>query len=118
MSATLALLVVTPLEAPSRLAAMLAVAALALEGLERVVLLRGRRAVRRFRLQRDGGIEVEAPSGARRAGAVRPGSFVAPWLTVVRWRAEGGWRDRTILLLPDMVEAEAFRRLRVLLRWA
>jgi hypothetical protein len=43
---------------------------------------------------------------------------VAPWLTIVRWRPDGARRDGTVLLLPDMAEAEALRRLRVLLRWA
>jgi hypothetical protein len=42
---------------------------------------------------------------------------VAPWLTVVRWVPEGARLSRAITLFPDAVEAGAFRRLRILLRW-
>lgn len=50
-------------------------------------------------------------------GRVRDGSFVAPWLVVVRWRPQGARRDRSLLVAPDMLGAEDFRRLRVLLSW-
>jgi hypothetical protein len=43
---------------------------------------------------------------------------VAPWLTIVRWRPEGAWFDRTVPLLPGMLDEEMFRRLRVVLRFA
>jgi hypothetical protein len=52
------------------------------------------------------------------AGNVVAGSFVAPWLTALRWRPAGAWRDRGLLVLPDMLGADDFRRLRVLLRLA
>jgi len=48
-------------------------------------------------------------------GSLAAGSFVAPWLTIVRWRPEGGWMDRSLLVAPDMLGADDFRRLRVLL---
>jgi len=50
------------------------------------------------------------------AGEVRDGSFVLPWLTIVRWRPEGAWFDRSVLLVPAMGSAEALRKIRVLLR--
>ena len=50
-------------------------------------------------------------------GRIVEGSFVAPWLTVVHWRPLGRRLTRTVLVLPDMVDAESFRRLRVILRW-
>jgi hypothetical protein len=50
-------------------------------------------------------------------GELRDGSLVAPWLTIIRWRPSGARFDRTIVILPDMLERESFRRLRVLLRW-
>jgi hypothetical protein len=52
------------------------------------------------------------------AGEVVNGSFVAPWLTVVRWRPAGARLARSLLVLPDMLDAGRFRRLRVILRWA
>jgi toxin CptA len=61
---------------------------------------------------------LELKCGIRRTGMVGGGSFVAPWLTIVRWRPQGAYSDRTLLILPDMVDPEEFRRLRVLLRWS
>lgn len=51
-------------------------------------------------------------------GRIVAGSFVAPWLTIVRWRPRGARFARTLPVLPDAVDAEAFRALRVVLRWA
>ena len=116
--ATAAVLFATPMTWLMRASLFAAVAALGLEALERVVLVRGARAARALAVQRDGRIEVESASGVRAAGTLRPGSFVAPWLVVVRWRPENRRRDRTVLVLPDMVAAGDLRRLRVLLRWA
>ncbi|MGE5093690.1 MAG: protein YgfX [Betaproteobacteria bacterium] len=117
-SGTAALLFLVPVGAALRTALAAFIAALALEAFDRIVRQRGRAAVRSLRVQRDGRIEVETASGEAVAGALRPGSFVAPWLVIVRWRPENRRRDRTVLLLPDMVAAGDFRRLRVLLRWA
>ena len=50
-------------------------------------------------------------------GDVVDGSFVAPWLTIVHWRPLGARFARTLLVLPDMLDPDAFRRLRVILRW-
>lgn len=61
-------------------------------------------------------IDVRAPDNWRR-GRLRDGSFVAPWLTIIRWRPERANFDRTVVVLPDMLDAESFRRLRILLRW-
>jgi len=44
--------------------------------------------------------------------------FVAPWLTIVRWRPPGARFDRTVMVLPGMLTDDCFRRLRVLLRFA
>lgn len=55
---------------------------------------------------------------AGRMGRIEHGSFVAPWLTIVRWRPLGAWFTRTLVVLPDMLGAESFRMLRVILRWA
>lgn len=51
------------------------------------------------------------------AGTLRDGSFVLPWLTVVRWRPEGAGYDRAVPLLPAMASAEALRKIRVMLRF-
>lgn len=56
-------------------------------------------------------------NGQELGGRLLGSSFVAPWLTVINLRPEGSWRARHAVMLPDAVEAEAFRRLRVMLRW-
>ena len=117
-SATLALLLFTPGPAGLRILAATWIACAALHALHAVALHRGRRGVRAARLGRAGEIEVQDATGAWRSGVLRAGSFVAPWLTIIRWRARGSRFDASILLLPDMLPAEDFRRLRVLLRWS
>jgi hypothetical protein len=89
----------------------------AAHALRREALRRGRGAVRRLVVDLAGRVEVVSGDGARVTGQVVPGSFVAPWLVVVRWRPEGRRFTRPVLVPPDAVDGDAFRRLRVLLRW-
>jgi hypothetical protein len=93
-------------------------AALALIAIEAWRAWRHSRAVRTLALGLEGGVEVVLREGRLQRGVVRPGSFVAPWLVIVRWRPAGARRDAFVLVLPDMAPAEALRRLRVILRWA
>jgi hypothetical protein len=51
-------------------------------------------------------------------GEIASGSFVAPWLTIVHWRPASARFSRTLVVVPDMLDAAAFRALRVILRWA
>jgi len=114
---TLALVAVLPLPAGAAACAILWVGAVWLDAYRRVACV-GPRSVREVLLHRDRRIEiVDAKQGAR-AGRLRDGCFVAPWLTIVRWRPDGARIDRTVLVLPDMLDAERFRRLRVLLKWS
>ncbi len=116
-AASLAVLCATPLALGVAILAGTAVACATLEALHRVALLHGPRGVRALRLRRDGAIVVRHGDGSSAKGRVRPGSFVASWLTIVRWRAEGERRDRTFLLLPGMADGETLRKIRVILRW-
>jgi hypothetical protein len=111
-SCTLILVAWTPLDTALRLAATLWVVAMTGRACQTL------REVRALRLDGARAIEVTHASGARRTGTVRDGSFVAPWLTLVRWRPDGAWRDRTVVVLPGMAGSDELRRLRVLLRWA
>ena len=115
--ATVVLVALAPGPLAVRIVAVTWVACAALEAVHSRALLRGSRAARHMRIAA-GVIEVEDGNGRLRTGKLRPGSFVAPWLTIVRWRPDGAWCDRTVPLLPGMLEAEAFRRLRVVLRFA
>ena len=74
------------------------------------------RRVRALRLSADGSIVVHEAKRSR-AGQVVPGSFVAPWLTIVHWRPEGARFARTLVLLPGMAGEAPMRNIRVILRW-
>jgi len=113
---TLAVLHPLPLASVWHWAAAAAVVGLTGEALVTVAARRGPRGVSWLRLDRWGALSVRT-GGQFRAGIVQPRSFVAPWLTVVRWRPEGARFDRTFVVLPDMADADAFRRMRVLLKW-
>ena len=59
----------------------------------------------------------------RRDGRVIPAdilgtTYVTPYLTVLNVQERGARLARNVVLMPDNVDAEAFRRLRVLLRWS
>ena len=115
--ATLLAIAATPGLDAARILAATWVACAALEAAHSRAWLRGRRAVRALRV-RGNAIDVQDGLGRWRSGTVRAGSFVAPWLTIVRWRPEGAWFDRTVPILAGMARAAELRRLRVVLRWA
>lgn len=74
-------------------------------------------AARALRLDCTGGIAVRDRVGWR-TGRLSGGSFVAPWLTIIRWRPDGTRLDRTLVILPDMIQVAAARKIRVILKWA
>jgi hypothetical protein len=103
--ATLALLWAIPWDIEARALGVGWTGVCALHALRRV------RAVRSLALDRWGEVVVDGASGQ-----VRDGSFVAPWLVSLRWRPAGARFDRTLLVAPDMLGRDEFRRLRVLLK--
>jgi hypothetical protein len=62
-------------------------------------------------------IVVRSASGSLRAGFVRDLTYVTASVTAIVWKPDGALRSRAILVLPDMLAADDFRRLRVLLRY-
>ena len=108
--ATVGLVAALPWSAPLRACIALGVAGLALRE------HRGLLAVRTLRIGGDGRVSVVSGDGRSREGRLEDGSFVAPWLTLVRWRPDRARFDRTVLVAPGMARREAFRRLRVRLR--
>jgi toxin CptA len=44
-------------------------------------------------------------------------SVVNPWLSLLAYRLEEDGRTRVLTILPDSLDADAYRRLRVWLRW-
>lgn len=76
-------------------------------------------------LETSGGMicTLETRCGKRTACTLLGSSFVAPYLTVLELKPlkqPESWRRpfaRSVVILPDGVDADEFRRLRVLLRW-
>lgn len=68
-------------------------------------------------LAADGGVKIRlAGQTAFSAVLCVPGAVVHPWLTVLRLEAPDGWRH-SLVVTPDCLAREDFRRLRVFLRW-
>lgn len=111
-AATLALLALAPFPGEARWPAFACVVALALHAGG------GLRQPTGLRLDCARAIAVRGADGEWRPGAVCDGSFVAPWLVVVRWKPEGARHARALPILPDMLPGEAMRKIRVILKWA
>jgi hypothetical protein len=51
-------------------------------------------------------------SGQETGASLRPYVFLQPWLVILHFRRDDGHAAR-LVLLPDMLDADSFRRLRV-----
>ena len=111
VTATVGVVLLTPMGALLRASLLAYVAASAARACRRLLAPRG------LRIDHERRIEVRQDDGTR-AGALRDGSFVMPWLTIVRWRADGSRADGWLILLPGMASAANLRKIRVILRWA
>lgn len=70
-----------------------------------------------LRLDADCKCEFQTRAGAWREAVLLGSSFVAPHLTVLNFKPAGGHLAKHLVILPDAVDAEDFRRLRVWLKW-
>jgi hypothetical protein len=61
-------------------------------------------------------VRMTERSGERMEGVLRADSYVSAWVTTVVMRPEGRHLLRSTVVLPDMLAAEDFRRLRLMLR--
>lgn len=73
-------------------------------------------AIRTLELDGDCRATLLDATGKTHTAYLLPATFVLPMLSVLSLRLESGKR-RTLLITPDRVDAEGYRRLRVLLRW-
>ena len=64
-----------------------------------------------------GELHVLRKDGERIPAVVQPDSVVLPYLTLLNLRLEKHRWQRHVLITPDRVDADAFRQLRVWLRW-
>jgi toxin CptA len=82
----------------------------------RLAMHRSALAVAALTLSADGRCAVADPAGAWLPAELTHSAVPAAWLAVLGARDNAG-RSRTAVILPDAVDPEAFRRLRVWLRW-
>ncbi len=115
--ATCAVVATLPFDAWQIAVANAGIALWAVDRVRVVGLRQGPRAVRGLELRGDLTVLVVNGDGGACAGRVHRDSYVGARLSTIVWRPFGRWRVRTILILPDMLPAADFRRLRVLLRY-
>jgi toxin CptA len=62
-------------------------------------------------------VTLQLCNGEQVGGKIAPDSLVTPLLTVLRIVPEAGGGTRSVVLLADSMDREAFRQLRVRLQW-
>jgi len=117
-AATIALTIAMPLSPLLQIATIAAVVVWAGWSFHVDALHRGRFAVTEVRLAPDLILVACMGDGRLVAGHVRSSTYVGAWVTTIVWRPDGRRWSRTLLVLPDMLPAEDFRSLRVMLRYA
>lgn len=70
-----------------------------------------------FRLEEQGEIVLVLRNGRHLQGVVSPDSLVTPHLVILNIVLSDRRRGRSLVILPDNMGGESFRRLRVALRW-
>jgi toxin CptA len=80
-------------------------------------LLRGGGAIVGLEINDDGALSYQMRGGEWREGMLLGSSFVSPYLTILNIRTEQKFLARHVVIMPDCVDAEDFRRLRVRLRY-
>jgi len=70
-----------------------------------------------FELSDEMQCKLTARSGKLQVCSILGSTFVASYLTVLILKPENKFFIRSIVILPDSIDAEVFRLLRVLLRW-
>ena len=61
-------------------------------------------------------LELTLRNNQQRSEQLLPSSFVSPFLTILNLRRDSYW-SRSVIILPDSMDREAFRHLRVGLKW-
>ena len=114
---TSAVVLTLPWSLAATAATVLAILTWAADRAHVVALRRGPRAVRGVEITAGLRIRAGYGDGTVRTGRVDRSTCVTSWITTLVWRPDGGRFTRAVLILPDMLPSEDFRRLRVTLRY-
>lgn len=62
-------------------------------------------------------IELTVRSGQKIAGKIMPDSLISPLLSVLKILPQDAHQARCAIILPDSLDVDSFRQLRVYLKW-
>lgn len=116
-AASSVLTLLLPIDAWVKVAAILVICGVATRGLWRCT---GRGVPALLHVGHDRRITASARDGRSRDGSILDASYVGARMTTIVWRPDCASRfafAQSILILPDTLPADDFRRLRVLLRY-
>ncbi|HEX8741342.1 MAG TPA: protein YgfX [Casimicrobiaceae bacterium] len=116
-TATSGAVLTLPWPLAATVAAVLAIVAWAVDRVRVVALRRGSRAVRGVEITAGLRLRASYGDGTVRIGRLDQSTCVTPRITTIVWRPDGCRFARAVLILPDMLPSEDFRRLRVTLRY-
>jgi toxin CptA len=115
--AAAALLWLVPLPLPGKAVITVVVAVSLVYLLARDAALHAAHAIVGLEIEDGGRVSYWTRSGRRVECEVLDSSYVSPRLTIVLLRERGRAGTRKLILLPDSMNPQDFRRLRVWLRW-
>ena len=108
---------IVPIPVAGKAVVTLAIAVSLIYFMARDAALHAARSIVALELRDDGAIACQTRDGAWLECTLLDSSYVAPGMTVVNLQARGWLGYRRVILVPDNVDAEDFRRLRTWLRW-
>jgi hypothetical protein len=109
------LILVLPLPLWSKFVALPIITASAWHNVRAYALFATPTAVRSLRILSNGNLEIDR--GKWQSATLVGEQFIHPQLTIIRCKTETSRRAIAIVILPDMLDSEAFRALRVRLKW-
>ena len=112
--------ILLPLElgAEAKLILAVAIAVSLAHSVWRYALLKSRGAVVSIALSDRASGSVQLKDGSWRSARILGTTYVSPLLTVVNVRMAGHRTARHVVIVPDNIDPEDFRKLRVILKWA
>ncbi|MGZ8230308.1 MAG: protein YgfX [Burkholderiales bacterium] len=113
-----AIVLTLELSLPGAAGLNLAIAGSLLRAVFRDALLISKSSVRAIEVRDRTAAAVQRRDGVWREGRVLGTTYVTPALTVLNLKLPNERSRRHVLILPDSLDPEEFRALRVLLRWA
>lgn len=109
------LILILPLPPWSKFLALPIIVASAWHNVRTYALLATLTAVRGVRILSNGNLEIDR--GKWQSATLIGEQFIHPQLTIIRCKTETSRRSIAIVILPDMLDVETFRALRVRLKW-